>query len=162
MSLDRELLFRTLFALSDDIEWPESYDDPGGDQRRFKVRERKLRLFSDVDVRSEQPYLGQTEHDEIVTQVTGMPYRWILPATWVIYHADGLIPGFAPSITNNLILQAVEKSLEPKPSDQGFFEERNTLSGLVYHCYIDGTIFKDPGDIDNQAMMMVPIKMLVP
>lgn len=159
--MDREAIFRALFALTAEITWPLDYEDPDAGSRSLVVRERRLRLFSDVPV-DEQPYLGQTEHDEIASQMTGQPYKWILPVNWVIYHRDGDNPAFAPTITNNLILDAVERVLFPKPNDYGFLEERNTLQGLVHHCYIDGSVFKDPGDIDNQAMMVVPIKLLVP
>lgn len=91
-----------------------------------------------------------------------MPYRRTWEAQWIIYHANGGSAKEIPTIENNLILDAVEKVLAPKPSDPGFLDERNTLDGLVYHCFIDGTIFKDPGDIDNQGMLVVPIKLLVP
>ena len=51
--------------------------------------------------------------------------------------------------------------MQPIPSDPGY-PKRLTLGGLVHHCYIDGSVFKDPGDIDAQAMMVIPILMLVP
>lgn len=38
----------------------------------------------------------------------------------------------------------------------------NTLGGLVYWCRIEGRIFKDPGDIDNQAMMILPLSVEMP
>jgi hypothetical protein len=38
----------------------------------------------------------------------------------------------------------------------------NTLDGMVYFCRIEGRVFKDPGDLDNQAMMVVPIVVEMP
>ena len=37
-----------------------------------------------------------------------------------------------------------------------------TLGGLVHHCFIDGKVFKDPGDLDGQALIIVPITVLAP
>lgn len=39
---------------------------------------------------------------------------------------------------------------------------RKTLGGLVYHCRIDGKIMKDPGDLDGDAMLIVPVKLILP
>lgn len=39
---------------------------------------------------------------------------------------------------------------------------RNTLGGLVYHCRIDGRIMKDPGDLDGDAVLIVPVKIILP
>lgn len=37
-----------------------------------------------------------------------------------------------------------------------------TLGGLVYWCRIEGRVLKIPGDIDNQALMVVPIVVEMP
>jgi hypothetical protein len=39
---------------------------------------------------------------------------------------------------------------------------RNTLGGMVYNCRIDGKALKDPGDIDGDALLIVPIKLILP
>jgi hypothetical protein len=36
------------------------------------------------------------------------------------------------------------------------------LGGLVTHCWIEGRIEIHPGDLDGQAIAVVPIRMLVP
>lgn len=161
MSVDREAIFRALFALTAGIQWPADYDEPGGAQRTFATRSRRVKLFSEVPV-EQQPWLGQAEHNEEAAQVTSQPYKWKLNAQWFIYHPDAVVQEALPTVTNNLILKAVEDALFPKPYDPGFLDERNTLSGLVHHCFIEGEVFKDPGDIDNQAMLVVPITILVP
>jgi hypothetical protein len=33
---------------------------------------------------------------------------------------------------------------------------RQTLSSLVSHCYIEGKVMKDPGDIDGGGQAMIP------
>lgn len=151
----REEVFTALFARVQDVSW-----GPDDRLKTFKTTSRRVKLFSDVDSR-QQPACFQAEHNEMSVQKTGMPYKRVWEAQWIIYHAVG-DPKAVPAIETNLILEAVEAALAPLPSDPGFFEERNTLGGLVHHCFIDGTIFKDPGDIDNQGMIVVPIKLLVP
>ena len=37
-----------------------------------------------------------------------------------------------------------------------------TFNGLVYYCRIEGFIFKDPGDIDNQTLLVVPLMVRLP
>lgn len=158
--MDRELIFSTLFAITEGVRW-----NIGTQQapiyQQFNTRTRRIQLFSDVPDK-EQPWLGQSEHSENITQISRMPYKAVLGAQWVVYHVTGKQPKAVPTCRNNLILDALQNALAPKVTDPGYPDERNTLGGLVYHCYIEGEIFKDPGDIDNQGMLIVPIKILVP
>jgi hypothetical protein len=39
---------------------------------------------------------------------------------------------------------------------------RNTLAGQVYSCRIDGKVLKDPGDLDGDALLIVPVKLVLP
>jgi hypothetical protein len=56
---------------------------------------------------------------------------------------DRLDAGFTPSGTDGLV-------------------GRNTLGGAAYHCRIEGTVLKDPGDLDGDALLVVPIKIVLP
>lgn len=152
----REQVYSALFALSEGVQWNVgTADEP--EMKGFMERTREIKLFSDVSTEC-QPWFGQAEHGESSTQKTGLPYKRVWGVDWIVYHK-----GPSPrAIWNNLIIDALETALAPKPTDPGFFEERNTLSGLVVHCFIEGEIFKDPGDIDGQAMIVIPIKVLVP
>lgn len=152
--MNREPIFQALFALTNNLTWGTPTP------RTFVTRSRRVKLFSDVPT-EQQPALYQAEHDEVTSQVSNMPYKWVLKAEWVIYQATGFDPNAVPAIENNLILDAIQAALAPAIADPGY-PKRNTLGGLVHHCYIDGSVFKDPGDIDNQGMMVVPILMLVP
>lgn len=159
MGVSRETVFRALFALTDGVTW--NPDPDSATVQGFKTRERRLRLFSDVNAK-DQPYVCQTEHGEQSAQTTRLPYKRIWEANWVVYHRAADNPGVEPVVLTNQIIDALEAAIAPKPSDPGFLDQRNTLSGLVHHCYIEGTVFKDPGDIDKQALIIVPIKLLVP
>lgn len=162
--VSREQVFSALFALTEGVTW-EAY--PGtGQMVGLKTRERTVRLFSEVNS-SFQPYLAQAEHSEDSQQVTGMPYKRVWDAQWIMYHRAGDNVSIdnktrTPSIFTNQMIDAFEAAMAPKPVDPGFLDRRNTLSGLVHHCFIQGKIFKDPGDIDKQGMIVIPIKLLVP
>lgn len=160
MMATREQIFGALFAITERVQWDVG-DGVTPDLRTFKTRTRRIKLFSDVTDK-QQPWIGQAEHGETFTKNTTLPYRRVFKAQWMIYHQDGKQPNSEPTVLNNLIIDAVESAMAPLPSDPGFLDERNTLSGLVHHCYIDGEVFKDPGDIDNQALIIVPITILVP
>ena len=43
-----------------------------------------------------------------------------------------------------------------------FSTNSNTLNGLVYWCRIEGKVFKDPGDLDSQTLLIVPIIVEMP
>lgn len=153
--MNREAIFDALFALTANLSWTA-----GSATRTFKTRTRRIALFSEVPT-TQQPWLGQAEHDEATGQQSNLPYKWILQANWIVYQDTGKDPKAIPAQENNRILDALQAALAPKPTDPGY-PKRNTLGGLVHHCYADGSVFKDPGDIDNQGMMVIPIKMLVP
>lgn len=153
MTATREQIYGALFALTGAMTW-------GDDDRTWKQRSRRVKLFSDVPT-TQQPALYQAEHGETSVQLSNLPYKRTFAANWIIYQATGKDPNAVPAQENNLILDAVYAAIAPSPGDSGY-PQRNTLGGLVHHCFIDGEIFKDPGDIDNQGMMVIPIKLLVP
>lgn len=160
MTAPREDIFKALFALTEGVQW-NTGTDLAPNMVGFKTRTRRIKLFSDVS-NKEQPWLGQAEHGETIEQKSNLPYKQVWQAQWMIYHKAGEDPKSVPTIWNNLIIDALQAAIAPSVTDPGFFDKRNTLSGLVYHCFISGEIFKDPGDIDNQALIIIPIKLLVP
>lgn len=153
--IDEELLFSTLAQRMEDVRWV------GWAPGQFLTTTRRIVLFAEVPTEM-QPWCGQAEHGTTEEQVTGLPYKTVLEATWIIYQDAARGPGVEGAILNNLILGGVRRALAPRPSDVGYPDRRNTLGNLVHHCFIQGRIFKDPGDIDGQGMLTVPIKLLVP
>lgn len=156
--MDEEAIFKELSLRMALVTWTRAGDPT---VHSFITKGRRVKLFADVP-QTEQPACFQAEHYTTEGQVTGMPYKTILEANWIIYQCVATDKSMDGAIENNLILGGVRKALAPKPSDVGFHDRRNTLDGLVHHCFISGRIFKDPGDIDDQGMIVVPIKLLVP
>lgn len=155
--IDEEAILAAVFERVATVRWTRAGDTP--DKRKFITMSRRVRMFSDVPS-TQQPACFQAEWGTTEGQVTGMPYKSILEANWIVFQSPaGSVIG---AIENNLIIGGCRKALAPLPADPGFLDKRNTLGGLVYHCFIGGRIFKDPGDLDGQGMIVIPIKVLVP
>jgi hypothetical protein len=150
----REQIYQALANLTTEVVW-----GAGKVFLNQVATRRRVKLFSDASI---QPAIYQAEHEEEVAQITNLPYKRVFKASWIVYQNTGKDHKSVPAVENNLILDAIQVVIEPKPADPGFSSRRNTLGGLVHHCYIDGDVFKDPGDIDDQGMMVIPITMLVP
>lgn len=155
--IDEELILYTLAQRMADVTWQRiGPDEP---VRQFVTMSRRVVLFADCP---EQPACYQAEHGDQVAQVTGLPYKTILEVKWIIYQNVAQDPNMLGAVENNLIIEGCYRALAPKPNDPGFLDKRNTLGGLVHHCFISGALFKDPGDLDGQGMLVIPIKVLVP
>lgn len=155
--MNEELIFYTLAQRMADVSWQRSGD--GEPVRQFVTMSRRVELFSDCPA---QPACYQAEHGDTVAQVTGLPYKTTLEAKWIIYQNVAQDPKALGTVENNLIIEGCYRALAPRPTDPGFPFKRNTLDGLVHHCFISGNLFKDPGDLDGQGMLIIPIKLLVP
>lgn len=155
--MNEELILFTLAQRMELVSWQRvGPDEP---VRQFVTMSRRVVLFSDCPA---QPACYQAEHGDTVAQVTGMPYKTIIEAKWIIYQNVAQDPTQLGAVENNLIIEGCYRALAPLPNDPGFPYKRNTLGGLVHHCFISGALFKDPGDLDGQGMMVIPIKLLVP
>lgn len=117
---------------------------------------RRLKLWDDV-APTLQPYLCLAEHDEeYMKRAIGQPPILVLPITFVMYlHTVDSVTPLSPTI--NGIMDALDTFFAPDN-----FNGRFTLGGLVEHCWIEGKVFKDPGDLDDQGMITVPVRILVP
>ena len=146
MSLQRDPIFQALFALAQAASWGEPATG-------FAYASRRVRLFDDLPA---TPALCQAEHEEEVEQAAGQPPRRILSADWIVHHSTG-DPDAVPASTNNMILDALDAALESDTPDGCC-----TLGGLVAHAWIEGKVSKDPGDLDGRALMVLPVKLLVP
>lgn len=78
---------------------------------------------------------------------------------WVIIN-NGQDPNDEPISALNDLLDKIDAALAtdlPHP-----YKQVCTLGGLVQHCWIDGTIDKQAGDINGIGIARIPIKILVP
>lgn len=155
--IDEELILYTLAQRMADVRWPAR--KAGAPDQQFVTMSRRVVLFGECP---QQPACYQAEHGDVVSQVTGMPYKTTLEAKWIIYQNVAQDPDALGVVENNRIIEGCYAALAPRPTDPGYADKRNTLGGLVHHCFISGNLFKDPGDLDGQGMIIIPIKILVP
>lgn len=143
--MNREAIFVALFGLLSAV--------PG-----FKVRERRLRHWNDVPD-AEQPYLCLAQAGQTAVQgdpAKGVPTKWTLEADIYLYART--TGDLVPSSVLNPLVDAVEDALQPQYPD---VEKCQTLGGLVQHCWIEGNIETDEGTLGDQAVAIIPIKILV-
>jgi hypothetical protein len=120
----------------------------------FVTVSRRSLPWSQVPQRS-QPALFQEQHDFLVKQkAVGLPATYTLDADIIIY-AYSTDKTIAPSTVLNPLIGAVVNALAPDVNG------KQTL-GLpnVSHCWIEGTIATDEGTLGDQAVAIIPIKIL--
>lgn len=122
----------------------------------LRTTSRRLRHWSDVDA-SQQPALFQAQGRETATPgdpARGVPTKWTLSADVYIYvRTDG---DQVPGTVMNPLLDAIEAALR----NDNAMQRVQTLGGLVERCWIEGDIETDEGTLGDQAVAIVPIRIL--
>jgi len=150
--MTREPIFAALFALGQTIRWT----DPRTQATvSFGYSNRRIQT-SDQIPGELTPALLQGVGPEDFKAAPGLPAKRILSANWLIYYKPYLTPVTTDPLTN-AILDGVEAVFVPDSVSGDV-----TLGGLVAHAWIEGEVFKAAGDLNDQAMIVVPIKLLIP
>jgi hypothetical protein len=114
------------------------------------------RLLWHTDVKA-QPALFLRNAGENWERVnTRMPARVTMEFEVWLYSNRGADPDFPPSAGLNQLVGIVGGLIDPFPL------AAQTLGGLVTHCWIEGHVDMDPGDMNGQAIAIVPVRVLVP
>jgi hypothetical protein len=119
--------------------------------------EKDARIWSDVE-QFQQPYCGIYCPDERVSdpQAFGLT-KWIRAYTILSYFRTDAVPlegTYNQDIIDNLLDAFDAAFAAPRKG------EPTTLGGIVQDCMIDGTIFVDPGTLDQQCVIMLPVTIL--
>jgi hypothetical protein len=125
----------------------------------FVYKSRRLQTFANISSSIQMPALFlEEEPEQHVRNKMPTPAIRTLEYTAYIFISAGLDPNATPITTLNNIIDAIDplNSGVLKPDD--IPQNRQTLGGLVYDCYIEGTIEKIPGDIDGIGAARIPIK----
>lgn len=121
------------------------------------TRSRRYRHYEDVSP-AEKPALFQREPEREATQTLGLPPKWILRASLLIYvYSDTANdPERAPSTLLNQMVDSVIATLAPDTID------RLTFGGMVSYCRIatGGKIIHDEGLLDPHGIAVIPIEIL--
>lgn len=120
---------------------------------------RKLKLWTDVPPASRPAcFLFEGGQETYSWSESAIPKRAIEAKLFIYLNAkDQSVLG--ASLVNG-VMDALDAAFAPSGADLSL--GRNTLSGTVYNCRIDARPLKDPGDLDGDALLIVPVKMFLP
>jgi hypothetical protein len=137
----RESIYQALFAMLQEIDG-------------FQLTSRKLRHWQDVP-QPNQPALFLVQKGETFQRLDGLPPKRMFIAEIYLY-ARSQDPFAPPASILNPLMDAVETIFAPDASGN------QTLGGLVQHAWIEGRVETDEGVLGEQAVVIVPVRILVP
>lgn len=143
----RESIISDLFAKLSSV----TFLQPVTGKTTFVTTSRRLKLWTDVP-RNSRPALYMTCHGESFSYKTENTPAVVKFNVKIWVYLDTSDTTTAPDSDINVVLDAIDKVLNPGPGEQ-----RLTLNGKVSHCRIDGEVFRDPGDLDNDGLIIIPI-----
>jgi hypothetical protein len=118
---------------------------------------RKLKLWSDVPPAARPAcFVFEGGLESYAWSEGAVPKRIIEPKLFVYLSAKGDTVG--ASLLDG-VMDALDQAFALSGADLGF--GRNTLGGNAYSCRIDGKILKDPGDLDGDALLVVPVRIVL-
>lgn len=121
----------------------------------WKTVSNRLRLWGDVGP-DQQPAAFLVTHKEMDEyRGLGLVRRRLELLIWCYTRSDS-DPG-GPQL--DTLMEAFEAAFNVVDDNS---TGSNTLGGLVYWCRIEGRVFKDPGDLDNQTLLIVPLVVEMP
>lgn len=116
----------------------------------------RLKLWGDVPP-SQQPAAFITAHrGPYEYRGLGLARRRLQLQAWCYARTDDT------TINGQDYLDTMMDSFEAAFQVDFPSENLLTLTRTVYFCRIEGTVFNDPGDVDNQALLIVPLLVEMP
>jgi hypothetical protein len=123
----------------------------------FKTASRRVKLWMDVNA-SDRPAVFVAQRGEsYVRNSEAVPQKVTLKAEIILYTDAGKDPKTTPATELNNLIDAIDAALAPNP-----VTGVQTLGGLVSHCWIEGDVMTDPGDLDGDGMAVIPVRILIP
>ncbi len=120
---------------------------------------RRLKLWSDVPPMNRPAcFLFEGGQETYSWSEGAAPKRAIEVRLFVYLNAKD--PAVLGAALVNDVMDALDRAFAPSGADLA--QGRNTLGGAVHHCRIDGKTLKDPGDLDGDALLIVPVKLILP
>ena len=120
----------------------------------WKIVSRKLRTFEEISP-TQRPALFVAQHDEVTSyQSENLPTKTTIGFNLFVY-VNGKA-STTPASDLNVILDAIDAALAPD------YTGALTLGGLVSHCRREGRTLVDPGDLDGDGFLWIPIRIFGP
>jgi hypothetical protein len=156
VSVNRQAIKNALFALGQQA----TFSAPVNNSTTWVYTSRRLKMFNQIDS-SQMPAMFLVQHREgYETKGVGRLTRRYLDMGFWCYASTG-----ADDVIGDDYLDIFESALETAlaPDDQA--RQELTLNGLAYWVRItrqDGVFIRDPGDIDGIALLVLPVRILLP
>ena len=119
---------------------------------------RRLKLWSDVPAAMRPACFLHEGGTETYADAASNPKRSLSLRLFV--YADAHDPGTPGASALNAVMDALDAALAPAGADAVL--GRSTLGGTAWRCGIEGKVLKDPGDLDGDALLVVPITIVLP
>ncbi len=120
---------------------------------------RRLKLWTDVSMANRPAcFIFEGGFESYSWSEGAIAKRIIEPKVFVYLNAKD--PNVVGASLVNEVMDALDAAFALSGED--LITGRKTLGGLVHHCRIDGRPMKDPGDLDGDAVLIVPVKMILP
>lgn len=120
---------------------------------------RRLKLWSDVPAISRPAcFVFEGGQETYSWSESAKPKRAIDVKLFIYLNAKD--PTIVGAALINDVMDALDDAFSLSGADLAM--GRNTLGGAVHHCRIDGKTLKDPGDLDGDALLIVPVKLILP
>ena len=123
----------------------------------FNTSGRRLIPWTKVD--SQPAIFVRHVGDHYAPRGTGLPPTVVMDCEAWLYSNAGKDSLAVPGAALADLIDAVEALLKPVA---GAPSRAQTLGGAVVHAWIEGKIDVHPGDLDGQAIAVVPISILCP
>ena len=124
----------------------------------FRTATRKPKTWEQVP-KENQPALLLRERSEHGESRKNLPTKWTFNLELLVYVYTGAQSDetVTPASVLNPLLDAIESAIVI----DNFVDQRATLGGLVTYCAIDGTVEKHLGNLGDEAVAIVPLRVLV-
>lgn len=120
---------------------------------------RRLKLWSDVPPAMRPAcFLFEGGAESYEDAASGAPKRSLSLRLFI--YVDAHDPGAVGAAQLNAIMDALDAALAPAGAD--IPRGCTTLDGAAYRCSIEGKPLKDPGDLDGDGLLVVPIAIVLP
>ncbi len=158
MALDRNAIKNSLLALCATAVFASPIN---GFSTWAQPPSRRLKLWTAVDP-SVQPALFLTQHSEDYERkgVGNLVRRWLNVQLWCYAPTgDPISSGIVGDSLLDIMEQALEAVLQPPI---GYDELQIDGTYWVRIMKQSGLFIRDPGDIDGQALLVLPVRILLP
>lgn len=124
---------------------------------KYQTYSRKVRLWTDVSDEEKPAVFITSGRESRVQDAEGTPPRITLYVDLLIYvkSTQQDVPPSSDEIEDRL--DDLDNVLRPSA-----LTGKQTLEGLVSHCWIEGDTIVVPGDLDGDGIAIVPIRIEVP